>query len=343
MPASLTARRLGAVALSALLSVSLAACSGGDKTGPGTSSSQAKPGTAAKSSSASTFDFTRAVMFGARELDVDVPNGLKAAMGSSASTLLVQSFHLSAKPLGGASYCAVDVKPDYAPGGYEKAVAPEPVDSTDQQRAASALKTLDASVQKVTAKAERTTGKRGEEALVEVYGPLDEEGRKNDPKGMTRPSFIEDVRQASNGEISTALTDNYREPKATSYSEVTEKFRSHLKDLSMGKRSTTPGQNAAARIFGESQSNPMSDLSTANPTTGVYVSDDGRSAVLVASCATDPRSTEDTVRLVFPLSDKQASTLAEANISIMKDGAVSVVKSKVEGYQVDASGNWLKK
>ena len=60
-----------------------------------------------------TFDFSGPGFSAKDKLTIKLPEGLKTAMGADASAILVDSFELEAKQLGGAEFCAFTAKPTY--------------------------------------------------------------------------------------------------------------------------------------------------------------------------------------------------------------------------------------
>ncbi|WP_029088355.1 hypothetical protein [Brevibacterium album] len=80
------------------------------------------------------------------------------------------------------------------------------------------------------------------------------------------------------------------------------------------------------------------------PEHGTYISEDMVTAIVVDRCATSASDPDEGVEVVFPILDEESSDgtdeFAEANVSVMADGTLGVMGA-VDGYTLDANGNWI--
>ena len=112
-----------------------------------------------------------------------------------------------------------------------------------------------------------------------------------------------------------------------------------------------PGwENAIGHVAGSNTWNveaQIEDFDAAAPELGIYSTEDGEGMTLVQDCAQSPMDDSTATTLKFPAlgEDGPAKTrtygFASVDMTVMKDGSLSIVESKIRDYVLDTGGNWL--
>lgn len=80
----------------------------------------------------------------------------------------------------------------------------------------------------------------------------------------------------------------------------------------------------------------INDLDESDPKYGFYATDDFRTITTVQRCAVSPM--EDTGYIVHEFNFPH---IASIDMTVMKDGTLTIVNSTIEGYKLDSNGSWL--
>lgn len=110
-----------------------------------------------------------------------------------------------------------------------------------------------------------------------------------------------------------------------------------------GEFKETPAlENLAKRLVTTSTVMPVGDLDEGAPSSGVYMSEDLATMTVVQNCAMAPSDDSDTTTIKFPVeANGKVQTFASAEITVMKNGSLTIVDSKVDGYIRDSNGDWI--
>lgn len=109
--------------------------------------------------------------------------------------------------------------------------------------------------------------------------------------------------------------------------------------------SKTPFENFGNGVFSTAYPSSAveiaSEFDAADPSPGVYVSDDFSSAIVIQDCAISLYDVdEDAVRYGFT-APNESYGLAGFSLAVMKDGQLGVPRSAVSGFVQDANGDWI--
>ena len=87
---------------------------------------------------------------------------------------------------------------------------------------------------------------------------------------------------------------------------------------------------------------PIDDLDASDPETGKYVSDDSKTLTFVQSCASDPLDDGSSNQFDFPIeTDGSIEAFATVEMTVMKDGTLTIVEASVADYELDSNGDWI--
>jgi len=87
---------------------------------------------------------------------------------------------------------------------------------------------------------------------------------------------------------------------------------------------------------------PIDDLDASDPETGTYVSDDSKTLTFVQSCASDPLDDGSSNQFDFPIdTDGTIDAFATVEMTVMKDGTLTIVEASVADYELDSNGDWI--
>ena len=302
MTTSTTARRASALA-SLFLSVPLVltACGGSGDAAEQTSGDNPD---AAKEA---VYEFTQPSYTSAGgPLEVRIPEALKEAAGGDLDGLLVSGLTLTPHELESASSCAVDVAVTFTDGGEE---AVQTAGQTEDEYVAAAQESFDEDFQ---------------------YG-LD---------ALGYISWEEMV--AQEGEQEAVAKMNQIVP-------VTAEGTFDVEAVRASYDGGTPRGNMLEALGLPGDSDDVHDieaLETGDPEQGVYASEDGSAITVVQKCAAsagDEDAAEFTLEL--PRSDEEESTgvndAASLMFTVMTSGQIGILDGEVDGYQVDANGDWI--
>lgn len=321
--------RTSAAALAIGCALTLSACSGGDKPAEKPAGS-----TGGSQAAGPTYDFMSQSVPSTSGLTILIPQKLKDAMGSESGNLLVDSYQLAPHPLDGAEYCALDIKPSWVNGGIAKLKQPT---SNASSNAADNVADIDANVEELMMRAgDMSGGKRGEEALVAFYGPV--------AKG--KMTFLNDLSlgvSSRAGQVSSFINEKAPSSTAPTYAALVEELKAFMKEQGASRDASTNARPVSVvvgdAVTGSSQPKPMSQLS-ANPTdSDTYVAEDGSSLTVVTLCSESEFSDSRDEDIYFPGTD---GSMAEVSVTVMKNGTLTIRESKVDGYKLDSTGEWIK-
>lgn len=302
MTTSTTARRASALA-SLFLSVPLvlAACGGSGDAAEQTSGDKSD---AAKEA---VYEFTQPSYTSAGgPLEVRIPEALKEAAGGDLDGLLVSGLTLTPHELESASSCAVDVAVAFTDGGE---VAVQTAGQTEEEFVAAAQESFEEDLQYGL----RKVGYLSWEDLVAA------EGEQRAVEIMSAFAWV-----TAEGTLDVdAVRANYD--------------------------GGTPLGNTLEALGLPGDSDDVHDieaLETGDPEQGVYASEDGSAITVVQKCAAsagDEDAAEFTLEL--PRSDEEersgVSDAASFMFTVMTSGQIGILDGEVDGYQVDANGDWI--
>jgi len=84
------------------------------------------------------------------------------------------------------------------------------------------------------------------------------------------------------------------------------------------------------------------ELDASDPEPGRYISDDFRTLTFVQSCASDPLDDGSSDEFDFPIEiDGTIDTFASVEITVMKNGTLTIIESEVDDYERDSNGDWI--
>lgn len=87
---------------------------------------------------------------------------------------------------------------------------------------------------------------------------------------------------------------------------------------------------------------PIDDLDASDPELGKYVSDDSKTLTFVQSCASDPFDDGSSNEFSFPVeTDGTIDSFATVEMTVMKDGTLTVIEASVADYEMDSNGDWI--
>ena len=303
MTTSTTARRASALA-SLFLSVPLVltACGGSGDAAEQTSGDNPD---AAKEA---VYEFTQPSYTSAGgPLEVRIPEALKEAAGGDLDGLLVSGLTLTPHELESASSCAVDVAVAFTDGGE---VAVQTAGQTEEEFVAAAQESFEEDLQYGLnylgySSWEELVAAEGEQQAVEImnsaFVSVTAEGTLD----------VDAVRAEYDGGTPLGNT---------------------LEALGL------PGE--------PDEIHDLEALETGDPEQGVYASEDGSVITVVQKCAAsagDKDAAEFTLEL--PRSDEEyrsgVSDAASFMFTVMTSGQIGILDGAVDGYQVDANGDWI--
>jgi hypothetical protein len=105
----------------------------------------------------------------------------------------------------------------------------------------------------------------------------------------------------------------------------------------------TPGPAFMAELLGQNDGLTMDDFDKDAPEEAAYFSEDYEEAVVVLACSPDTFDEDADGELWFPYVDEEGDidSLAGLQFSVMRSGDIGIVQNEVEGFQVDANGDWI--
>ena len=303
MTTSTTARRASALA-SLFLSVPLVltACGGSGDAAEQTSGDNPD---AAKEA---VYEFTQPSYTSAGgPLEVRIPEALKEAAGGDLDGLLVSGLTLTPHELESASSCAVDVAVAFTDGGE---VAVQTAGQTEEEFVAAAQESFEEDLQYGLSHLgylswEELVAAEGEQQAVEIMS--------NAFVSVTAEGTLDVDAVRANYDGGTPLGNT-------------------LEALGL------PGE--------PDEIHDLEALETGDPEQGVYASEDGSVITVVQKCAAsagDKDAAEFTLEL--PRSDEEersgVSDAASFMFTVMTSGQIGILDGAVDGYQVDANGDWI--
>lgn len=335
MTRSLLTRRIAALAASLVLAATVSACGGDAKAPQPSGTEQAVQQTEQQ---AAVFTFESAGFSSPKQLTIQLPEGLKATMGADASNLLVNSYELAVRELDSPSYCAVDIKINYAEGGKERASMPTVAPVSIEEQVEREKLVIQGAVDAAMKEAQQMgyTGTSINDGLTKAFGPASSE----------LWALLQWVGGNSNA-VSALKNENAFKNWTGSYEDAIALINKRIDDRAQEAKddanSVPAAVNVATRLFASSEGKPASELPASPSGNGVYVSDDLQTATVIRDCAPQPYDDSSDQELVFPLfADGKQDELATAYFTVMKGGDITVRDHKVRGYVLGSDGHWLK-
>jgi len=87
---------------------------------------------------------------------------------------------------------------------------------------------------------------------------------------------------------------------------------------------------------------PIDDLDASDPEPGKYVSDDSKTLTFVQSCASDPLDDGSSNLFSFPIeTDGTIDAFASVEMTVMKNGTLTIIEAIVDDYEMDSNGDWI--
>ncbi|MFW5416364.1 hypothetical protein J0910_07050 [Nocardiopsis sp. CNT-189] len=317
----------------------------------------------------SVYDFTPdSYLEPAAALSIEIPEELYEAAGSDAEGLLFVSAIASSRELGGAEYCAVDLEISYADGAVELLTAPEYTEADAEREAQRAFESLG-----------RNLGLDDpedlglddpavlEEAIVNETRETLRSDHENTPFGHVKDmSFQEYLEYEGHDSIEDAassriwgwyakqfLIDGSDASELAQYEddrpatigetaqEVTEGVKGHFADKVAEAADAPEWENIAPRL-GDWSGLSIDDLDEDSPEKGSYFSEDFETVTLVRDCAESPTDEDAAFTFEFATeAEGEFDTFAELALTVMKSGEIWVADSEIDGYTVDANGDWI--
>lgn len=306
MTTTITTRRaLGLAALALSAPLVLAAC-GGSSDAAGEQGSEGTE--SSESVQEAAYEFTQpAYASEGGALEVRIPEALKEAAGADLEGLLVTGMTLTAHELESASSCAVDVEVAYAEGGE---VALQTAGQTEEQFVAAAEESFEQDLQ---------------------YG-------LNHLGYLSWEDMVAEVGEQEAVETMSAA-----------FVPITAEGTLDVEAVRASYDGGNPRDNTLAALGlsgGSVDVYDLGELEASVPEAGVYASDNASEITIVQDCAAsvaDEEATEFTLEI--PRSDEEESSgvsdAASFLFTVMTSGQIGILDGEVDGYQVDANGDWI--
>ena len=218
-----------------------------------------------------------------------------------AKDLLITSVTAKAREIASAKYCAVDLMISYIDGATNKLIQP----LVTKEEAAKAAEADLASIVRL------------------------------ELRGNTVEEFVDYYQKAFQSDPSAAKIAQFESARAKLKASYDASGRGAIKE-------TTDLENLAYYLTGEQTGKLIGDLDPNDPTAGVYASDDYKTLTFVQSCAESPTEVDTASTFDFPkLTSNKPSTFGSVDMTVMKNGALTIVSGDIEDYKLDTNGDWI--
>lgn len=255
-------------------------------------------------STAGVYQFKTPAYGSKDELRIELPKDLTESVPEG-KDLLVTSVTATARELSSLEYCAVDYVMTYADGALEELKKPQMTHEEWEEMNREELEEI---------------------VRFEMGAATVEEYRADYQSSNGIPPSESDV-----ASFETRLADfTTRYIAAGGLGEYEE---------------TTEKENVAKSLTDAMSVFSIDDLESSDPVSGRYISDDLKTLTSVQSCAEAPKDDWSAKNFVFPYIGEASkpTTFAEVDVNVMRDGSLTVVKSYIASYMLDANGSWLVK
>ncbi|MFE1100665.1 hypothetical protein ACFW4K_09110 [Nocardiopsis alba] len=322
------------------------------------------------------YDFTRSeYLEPAPSVGIDIPDGLREAAGADAEGLLVSSAIAGSRELEGSQYCAIDLGISYTDDeAFETLTAPV---YGEDEAAADVQEDIRYLSNAVAPEATEDLDTIKEDFLENAREGLQYEidfSRDEDVREMSIEEYLEseayddrveefslegvDLARSVDGLAAQAVWDRYRSwteyvglgasasPEApgtidAAVQEAVAGFEEYRAELVEESAQVPEWENLSGPLGFDSPYS-MEDFDEADLEEGSYFSDDLETVTVVSDCAKSSTDEDSLIPFHFPIETEDGiGTFASVDLTVMRNGDVSVADSEVDGYVVDANGDWI--
>ncbi|MFB8765855.1 hypothetical protein [Nocardiopsis alba] len=323
------------------------------------------------------YDFTRSeYLEPAPSVGIDIPDGLREAAGADAEGLLVSSAIAGSRELEGSQYCAIDLGISYTDDeAFETLTAPVYGEDEAAEEVREDIRYLSSAV---APEATEDLDTIKEDFLENTREGLQYEidsSRDEDVREMSVEEYLEseeydsrveeysldgvDLPSSVDGLAATAvwahyhswmeyagldLPDPVQEAPATTEAALQEAVAGfeEYRAEKVEESAQVPEWENLSGPLGFDSPYSMEDFDEADLEEGSYFSDDLETVTVVSDCAKSSTDEDSLIPFHFPIETEDGvETFASVYLTVMRNGDVSVADSEVDGYVVDANGDWI--
>ena len=272
------------------------------------------------------YDFTRSeYLEPAPSVLIQIPDELRETAGADAEGLLVTSLLVNSRESEGSQYCAADLEVSYSDDAFETLTAPRYTEEDAEEDVDSEIIDL------------------ANRDLYIPVGSADELEEHLLEQVEEYPDFEEELIDRLWYAYSEHMQD-LRDAPATieeTLQEVRAGYREFYDEKVAEADQAPDRENVSPRLsLGSSYS--MDDFDEADLEKGSYFSEDLESVTVVSDCARSSTDEDSLIPFRFPARTEDGHrTFASVDLTVMRNGDVSVADSEVDGYVVDANGDWI--
>ncbi|MEU3232661.1 hypothetical protein ACIQFP_23385 [Nocardiopsis alba] len=272
------------------------------------------------------YDFTRSeYLEPAPSVLIQIPDELRETAGADAEGLLVTSLLVNSRELEGSQYCAADLEVSYGDDAFETLTAPRYTEEDAEEDVDSEIIDL------------------ANRDLYIPVGSADELEEHLLEQVEEYPDFEEELIDR----LWYAYSEHMQDPRdaPATIEEAVQEVRAGYRefyDEKVAEADQAPDRENVSPRLSLGSSYSMDDFDEADLEKGSYFSEDLESVTVVSDCARSSTDEDSLIPFRFPARTEDGNrTFATVDLTVMRNGDVSVAGSEVNGYVVDANGDWI--